>query len=80
MVAVAVVVAPAAALLNVSHGVVVGIGVVAITCGVLLAAFGAITAVALMMRMHAGDYLLPPVLRLPLPKAMRPAGVLPARR
>jgi hypothetical protein len=78
-VAVAVVAAPAAALLDVSHGIVVGIGVAAIVSGVLLAAFGAITAVALMLRMHDGDYLLPALLRLPLPAAMRPAGVLPAR-
>lgn len=79
MVAAAVVIAPAAALLHVSPPVVAGIGVAAIVSGVLLAGFGAITAVALMLRMHDGDYLLPAALRLPLPEAMRPAGVLAAR-
>ena len=79
MVAVAVVVAPLAALLDVSRTVVVAIGMVSIVSGVLLAAFGAVTAVALMARMRAGDYLLPSRLRLPLPAGMRPDGVLAGR-
>jgi ABC-type transport system involved in cytochrome c biogenesis permease component len=79
MVGVAVVVAPVAALLHVSHGIVFAIGLVSIVSGVLLAAFGAVTAVALMLRMRRGDYLLPARLRLPLPLPMRPDGVLAAR-
>ena len=39
---------------------------------VLLAAFGAITGVALMLRMNAGEYGLPRDLRVPLPRYMRP--------
>jgi hypothetical protein len=54
------------------------VGIAAIVCGVLLAAFGAVTAVLLMVRMRHGDFLLPRQLRLPLPGPMRPAGVLPA--
>ena len=46
--------------------------VVSIAAAVLLAAFGAITGVVLMVRMAGGDYLLPPDLRLPLPRPMRP--------
>jgi hypothetical protein len=48
------------------------LGAAAIVSAVLLAAFGAITAVVLMLRMSAGDYLLPRQLRLPLPGPMRP--------
>ena len=79
MVGVAVIAAPLAALLRVSPAIVRAMGVASIVSGVLLAAFGAITAVALMLRMRDGDYLLPTRLRLPLPDAMRPEGVLAPR-
>jgi hypothetical protein len=60
---------------GVPPALVLALGVTAIVCAVLLAAFGAITAVALMLRMSAGDYFLPSELRLPLPPFMRPAIV-----
>jgi hypothetical protein len=63
---------PIIATVGVPLRIVFALGVVAIVCAVLLAAFGAITAVALMRRMHAGQYLLPRDLRLPLPPGMRP--------
>ena len=46
--------------------------VTAIVSAALLAAFGAVTAVALMIRMSGGQFGLPPGLRLPLPRVMRP--------
>ncbi len=73
MVVVCVIAAPIVATLGVPHRVVFSLGVVSILCAVLLAAFGAITAVALMRRMYAGEYHLPPDLRLPLPPGMRPS-------
>jgi uncharacterized membrane protein len=72
MVVVCVIATPLVATLGVPQPVVFSLGVVSIVCAVLLAAFGAITAVALMRRMHAGVYHLPPDLRLPLPPGMRP--------
>jgi hypothetical protein len=72
MVVVCVIATPIVATLGVPKPVVFSLGVVSIMCAVLLAAFGAITAVALMRRMHSGDYHLPPDLRLPLPPGMRP--------
>ncbi len=72
MVVVCVIATPIIATLGVPATVVFSLGVVSIGCAVLLAAFGAITAVALMRRMHTGDYHLPPDLRLPLPPGMRP--------
>jgi hypothetical protein len=39
---------------------------------VLLAAFGAITAVVFVRRLRSGEYLMPARLKLPLPAAMRP--------
>jgi hypothetical protein len=77
MVAVCVVAAPVAATLPVPAGVQLAIGVTAIVSAVLLAAFGAITAVLLMLRMRSGQYFLPPALRLPLPEGMRPEIVVP---
>lgn len=53
------------------------IGLTAIICAILLAAFGAITAALLMLRMSAGQYLLPLNLRLPLPPSMRPTQLTP---
>jgi hypothetical protein len=63
---------PIVATLGVSQRIVYGLGVTSMICAVLLAAFGAITAVALMVRMSGGQYLLPPSLKLPLPSGMRP--------
>lgn len=76
MVGAAIVAVPVVAGAGLPHAVVRCVGIVSIVCGVLLAAFGAITAVVLMLRMRDGDFLLPRELRLPLPRPMRPAGVL----
>jgi hypothetical protein len=66
---------PIVATVGVPQRIVFAVGLVSIVSAVLLAAFGAITAVALMRRMYAGNYLLPPDLRLPLPSGMRPTLV-----
>ena len=63
---------PIVATIGVPDRIVFALGLVSIVCAVLLAAFGAITAVVLMRRMHVGQYGLPPNLRLPLPPGMRP--------
>jgi len=63
---------PVVATLGLPREVVVVLGVALIGCAVLLAAFGAITAVLIMLRMRAGQCLLPAGLRLPLPAGMRP--------
>ena len=76
MVIAALIAVPLVAGLGMPHSIVRSVGIASIVCGVLLAAFGAVTAVVLMMRMQQGDYLLPHNLRLPLPGAMRPTGVL----
>lgn len=73
LVAVCLVATPIVATLGVPAAVVLTVGITAIVCAVLLAAFGAITAVALMIRMRDGHYLLPVRLRLPLPPGMRPS-------
>jgi hypothetical protein len=75
MVVVCVAASPVIATAGVPTALVFALGLTAIVCAVLLAAFGAITAVVLMVRMSAGDYLLPTDLRLPLPRFMRPALV-----
>ena len=72
MVVVCIVAAPIVATLGVPQVLQTAVGITSIVCAVLLAAFGAITAVVLMMRMQAGNFLLPPRLRLPLPGPMRP--------
>lgn len=72
MVAVCVVAAPLVAVTGAPHAVRLAVGLGSIVCAVLLAAFGAVTAVLLMMRMHEGNYLLPRKLYLPLPPGMRP--------
>ena len=72
MALVCLVAAPVLTAVDVSHGVAVGIGIAGFACAVPLAAFGAITGVLLMMRMHAGAYGLPPRMRLPLPSFMHP--------
>lgn len=63
---------PVVATVAMPHAVVVGIVIASIGCAGLLAAFGAITGVLIMLRMRAGQYLLPPDLHLPLPAGMRP--------
>jgi hypothetical protein len=63
---------PVVALLGLPAGVGTTFGVAAIACAGLLAACGAITGVLLMLRLRAGQYLLPVGLHLPLPSAMRP--------
>ncbi len=79
LVVVSVIASPIVATLGVPSGFVLGIGLSAIVCAVLLASFGAITAVLIMLRLRAGVYLLPVDLRLPLPAPMRPATA-PSRR
>lgn len=77
LVVVCVIASPILATVDVPEAALSVIGLALIVCAVLLAAFGAITAVALMLRMHAGHYLLPVDLRLPLPAPMRPAPLNP---
>lgn len=72
MVVVCVIAAPVVATLGLPPQVVTAVGITAIVTAVLLAAFGAITAVALMLRMSGGDYTLPSELRVPLPRGMNP--------
>lgn len=73
LVVVVVLASPIIATFGVPRGLLFGLGLAAMMCGVLLAAFGAITAVVIMLRMRSGQYLLPAQLRLPLPAGMRPA-------
>lgn len=80
LVAVAVIASPLVATVHLPDGLVVGVGIASIVCGVRLAGFGAVTAVVLMLRMRSGEYHLPPRLRLPLPAPLRPAGVRPGLR
>lgn len=68
----AVVASPVVAALGLPDGVLFGFGMATIGCALLLAAFGAITAVLLVLRLREGQYQLPARLRLPLPAAMRP--------
>jgi Na+/melibiose symporter-like transporter len=63
---------PVVAAIGLSHRALETVGLAAVTCGVLLAAFGAVTAVTLMLRMRSGYFQLPPRLWLPLPPGMRP--------
>ncbi len=74
-----VVASPIVATVGVPSSIRLGLGLAAIVCAALLAAFGAITAVVLMMRMSDGQYLLPPDLRLPLPGPLRPTLVTSPR-
>ena len=73
LVAVGLLACPLLATVGVPAGLRFALGLGVIVCAVLLAAFGAITAVIIMMRMRAGQYLLPIGLRLPLPRPMRPS-------
>jgi hypothetical protein len=72
MVVVCFIAAPIVATVGVPHEVVFAIGMVSIGSAVLLAAFGVITAIVIMVRMRAGVYLLPAALRVPLPSGMNP--------
>ncbi|HEV7204121.1 MAG TPA: hypothetical protein VGN18_05885 [Jatrophihabitans sp.] len=73
MVGVGLVASPVVALLGVPSTIRFSVAVAAIACAVLLAAFGAITAVVIMLRLRGGVHQLPPRLWLPLPPGMRPA-------
>jgi hypothetical protein len=70
MVAVAFFASPLIATLGVPHEAL--FPVLLLVCSMALAAFGAITGVVLMLRMHAGVYFLPRELHLPLPPGMSP--------
>jgi hypothetical protein len=69
---VCVVVSPIVAIVGVPNSSLGAIGIVAAALAVLLAAFGAITAVVFVRRLRSGEYLMPARLKLPLPAAMRP--------
>jgi hypothetical protein len=79
LVVVCVLASPVVATVSMPRSVVFALGLAAIGCAVLLASFGAITAVLLMLRMQAGQYLLPADLRLPLPRPLRPTLTTSAR-
>ncbi len=73
LVVVATVVSPILAIVGATGSVRLALGLTALVWAVLLAAFGAITGIVLMLRMRAGLYYLPPGLNLrPLPSGMRP--------
>lgn len=72
MVVVCFLAAPIVAVLGVPRAVLFSVGMISVGCAVLLAAFGAITAVLLMLRMRDGDFLLPRQMKLPLPPGMNP--------
>ena len=67
-----VIASPIVAVVGVPRSMKFALGVATIACAVVLAAFGAITGVLLMVRLRAGEYLLPATLRLPLPEPMSP--------
>ncbi len=76
LVLVATIASPVVAILGASGAARLALGVIALICAILLAAFGAITGVVLMLRMRAGVYYLPDRLNLrPLPAGMRPTIV-----
>ena len=62
----------AVALLGLPHSAHVVVGIGALVAAVFLAACGAVTGVLLMLRMNAGNYTMPPDLRVPLPRGMVP--------
>jgi len=72
VVVVAVIASAVVAAFGVPRGMTFALGLAVIVCAVLLATFGAITGVLLMVRLRAGEYLLPAQLRLPLPAPMQP--------
>lgn len=73
LVVVGVIASPIVATLGVPHRMFFALALASVVCAVLLAGFGAITAVVLMLRMRSGLYFLPDALRLPLPAPMRPS-------
>jgi hypothetical protein len=73
IVVIGVIASPIVATLGVPRGFLFGLALATIVSAVLLAAFGAITAVVISLRLRAGQYFLPVDLRLPLPAPMRPA-------
>ncbi|MDQ2748863.1 MAG: hypothetical protein M3Y44_04955 [Actinomycetota bacterium] len=75
LVVLSVIASPFLATLGFPRGLVFGLAIAVIICAVLLASFGAITAVVITLRLRAGQYLLPVDLRLPLPPGMRPTLV-----
>lgn len=72
MVAAGLVAAPVVAALGLPPAGRAVVGLVCAVSAVLLAAFGAVTGVLLMLRLRAGHYLLPPGMRPPLPPGMNP--------
>ena len=72
MAGVCLVATPVVAALGVPRSILFGLAMTSVVCAVLLAAFGAITAFALVQRMRAGQFFLPNQLRLPLPPGMNP--------
>jgi hypothetical protein len=76
LVAVAFFGSPLVATLGVPHPFVFTLAL--LVCAVLLAAFGAITGVLLMLRVRAGVYYLPDQLHLPLPAGLKPELVTSA--
>lgn len=80
LVAVGLVASPVVALLGMPRAILFPVAVATIACAVLLAAFGAITAVVLMARMRRGEFGLPARLWLPLPPGMQPPMYAHPRR
>ncbi|MGN6608465.1 MAG: hypothetical protein ACTHMS_15825 [Jatrophihabitans sp.] len=74
IVAVGVIGAPVAAAVPMSDTARFVLAIAVLVTAVLLAAFGAVTAVVLMVRLHRGVPGLPPRLWLPLPDPLRPAA------
>ena len=69
---VCIVASPAVAVLGLPSGVLSALGFTALALCLLLASFGAITGVVLMLRMRRGEFLMPANLALPLPAGMDP--------
>lgn len=73
LVLVATIAAPVIAIVGIGDAGRLAVGITALVCAVLLAAFGAITGIVVMLRMRTGTYFLPANLNLrPLPSGMRP--------
>lgn len=60
------------AVLGMPDGATGTLAAMSLVAGAFLAATGAITAVLLMLRLRDGHYLMPPDLKVPLPRAMHP--------
>jgi hypothetical protein len=73
MVVIGVIASPVVATLGVPGGFLFAVAFATIASALLLASFGVITAVLIMLRLRTGQYFLPVNLRLPLPPGMRPA-------